>query len=77
MNPTEKRRIPINKYGTVVNPKSKYVENKAEKMPAANNNCGIKEKERFKTQIRRNNNNVAAPMIAPIRRMERFCTTAF
>ena len=77
MNPTEKRRRPSNKYGAVVKPKSKYVENKAEKMPAANINCGIKEKDRFRMQIKRNNNSVAAPMIAPIRRRERFCVTAF
>ena len=77
IKPTEKRRRPRNKYGAVVKPKSKYVENKAEKIPAANSNCGMKEKDRFRIQIKRNNNSVAAPMIAPIRRMERFCATAF
>ena len=77
IKPTEKRRRPSIRYGAVVNPNREYVENSAKKMPEANNSWGIKEKERFKMQIKRNNNSVAAPRIAPIKRIDRFCATVF
>ncbi len=74
--PAEKRRMASRKYGTVVKPNSIYVENIAKNIPAANSNCGTKERERLRTHIRINSKNVTAPIMAPLSDIVRLRSTA-